>query len=134
MSNMPMLGAAIPVQELEQHVDWLVDGGRDLELQSFHSAEVEDLAQRYQALNVKLDKQGGLTGALRAIERAEALGLDVFLGSMVCTSLAIAPAALLASRARWVDLDGATFLAADRPDAMTAVDGVLAPPTSALWG
>ncbi len=40
MSNMPMLGAAIPVQELEQHVDWLVDGGRDLELQSFHSAEV----------------------------------------------------------------------------------------------
>ena len=78
-------------------------------------ANIGALAQRYQVLNIKLDKAGGLTQALALARAARSHGLGVMVGCMVCTSLAIAPALLLAGAAQVVDLDGPLLLAKDRP-------------------
>lgn len=101
---------------------------------AFGAEGVAALADRYDAVNVKLDKAGGLSGALETIEAARAAGLRVVLGCMVCTSLAIAPACLLAPRADLVDLDGSLLLARDREGGARIEDGLLVPPARALWG
>jgi L-Ala-D/L-Glu epimerase len=97
-------------------------------------ASLEDLVGRYDAINVKLDKTGGLTEALALAADAERLGLDLMVGCMVVTSLAMAPALLLAQRARVVDLDGPLLLAQDRPEGLRYEGSLVYPPTSALWG
>jgi len=89
---------------------------------------------RYQAINIKLDKAGGLTEALALAAEAKVMGLEVMVGCMLATSLGIAPAFLVAQQARWIDLDGALLLAEDRPSAMQAKDGLLEPPGPELWG
>jgi L-alanine-DL-glutamate epimerase-like enolase superfamily enzyme len=88
----------------------------------------------YDAINVKLDKAGGLTEALALVAEADRLGFAVMVGCMVATSLAIAPAVLLGQRARVVDLDGPLLLAADRPDGLRFEGSVIYPPQPALWG
>lgn len=98
------------------------------------SASLEALAQRYDAVNIKLDKTGGLTEALRTAERAKALGLKVMVGSMVATSLAMAPALLVAQDADWVDLDGPLLLERDREPGLTYEAGSVFPPPPELWG
>ncbi|MEM1031897.1 MAG: dipeptide epimerase [Myxococcota bacterium] len=90
------------------------------------------LRDRYDAVNVKLDKVGGLTEAIPVIEEAEACGLDVMLGCNVCSSLGVAPLFHLAPRAAYVDLDGPLLLEEDRPNGVTERDGLLHPPK--LWG
>ncbi len=98
---------------------------------------IDDLAGlrgRYGMVNIKLDKSGGLTEALRMRARAEELGFKIMVGCMVATSLAMAPAVLLAQGAAVVDLDGALLLAQDRADGLLYRDGLLYPPTPALWG
>ena len=97
-------------------------------------ASLEDLVGRYDAINVKLDKTGGLTEALALAADAERLGLYLMVGCMVATSLAMAPAFLLAQRARVVDLDGPLLLAQDRPEGLRYDGSLVHPPTSALWG
>jgi L-Ala-D/L-Glu epimerase len=97
-------------------------------------ASLEDLVGLYDAINVKLDKTGGLTEALALAADADRLGLYLMVGCMVATSLAMAPALLLAQRARVVDLDGPLFLAQDRPDGLRYEGGLVHPPTPALWG
>lgn len=92
------------------------------------------LAGRYEAVNVKLDKAGGLTEALALAAAARAAGFELMVGSMVSSSLAIAPALLVAGQARWADLDGALWLARDRPEGLRAHAGRLGPAPSALWG
>lgn len=92
------------------------------------------LAGRYDAVNVKLDKAGGLTEALAMAAEAERLGLKLMVGSMVATSLSMAPALLVAQRAAVVDLDGPLLLARDRPDALRYDGSVVHPPAPALWG
>ena len=92
------------------------------------------LAGRYDAVNIKLDKTGGLTEALATAREARKLGLKIMVGSMVATSLAIAPALLLAQDADWVDLDGPLLLERDRDPGLTYVSGTVSPPASALWG
>jgi L-Ala-D/L-Glu epimerase len=92
------------------------------------------LVGRYDAVNIKLDKAGGLTEALAMAEEAQRLGFKVMVGCMVATSLSIAPAVLLAQRARVVDLDGALLLAKDRPDGLRYEGSLVHPPTPALWG
>jgi L-alanine-DL-glutamate epimerase-like enolase superfamily enzyme len=92
------------------------------------------LAGRYDAVNVKLDKAGGLTEALAMVEEAERRGLTVMVGSMVSTSLAMAPALLAAQKARYVDLDGPLLLANDRENGLRYRDSLVDPPTAALWG
>jgi len=101
---------------------------------AFGAGSVAALADRYDAINVKLDKAGGLTGAIETIDAARAAGLRVVLGCMVCTSLAIAPACLLASRADLVDLDGSVLLARDREGGARIEGGLLVPPARAVWG
>ncbi|HZL38698.1 MAG TPA: N-acetyl-D-Glu racemase DgcA [Pseudolabrys sp.] len=97
-------------------------------------ASLAALAGKYDAVNIKLDKAGGLTEALAMAAEAERLGLPVMTGCMVATSLAMAPALLLAQRARYVDLDGPLLLARDRPDGLTYRDSLVFPPAPALWG
>ena len=89
---------------------------------------------RYQAINIKLDKAGGLTEALALAAEAKVMGLEIMVGCMLATSLGIAPAFLVAGQARWIDLDGALLLAEDRPSAMQAEAGLLEPPGPELWG
>ena len=92
------------------------------------------VARRYQAINVKLDKTGGLTAALALTAAARAEGLAVLVGCMVGTSLSMAPAMLLTPQARFVDLDGPLLLARDRPDGLRYEGSIAHPPTRALWG
>lgn len=96
-----------------------------------------DLARcvgRYDAINIKLDKAGGLTEALALAAEAKAAGLELMVGCMLSTSLGIAPALLVAQQARWVDVDGPLLLARDRADAVR-FDGAMAfPAQRALWG
>jgi len=96
-------------------------------------ADLERIAGRYQAVNIKLDKTGGLTEALAMIGRAREMGFIVMVGFMVSTSLSIAPALLLAEDAAFVDLDGPWWLAHDRGNAMRYEDGRLFPPLGG-WG
>lgn len=97
-------------------------------------ASLEKLVGRYDAINVKLDKTGGLTEALAVAQRAKELNLSIMIGCMVSTSLSMAPASLLAPFARWVDLDGPLLLAADRPNGLAYTDGAIDPTVNRLWG
>lgn len=92
------------------------------------------LVGRYDAINVKLDKAGGLTEALATIAEAKRRGFSIMLGSMVSTSLATAPAVLAAQEASFVDLDGPLLLAKDRAHGLVYRDSLVLPPTPALWG
>ena len=98
------------------------------------TADLPRLTNRYEVINVKLDKTGGLTEALRLCSRAHETGFKLLIGCMVCTSLAIAPARLLASTAQWVDLDGPLLLARDCGHGLTYRNGKLAMPPPELWG
>jgi L-Ala-D/L-Glu epimerase len=103
--------------------------------ESFHtSADIEHLLVNYDAVNVKLDKTGGLTEGLKAVRSARAAGLKVMVGCMVGTSLVTAPAILLAQMADWVDLDGPLLLDRDRPDGLFYDGSILHPASPALWG
>jgi L-alanine-DL-glutamate epimerase-like enolase superfamily enzyme len=97
-------------------------------------ASLPALVGKYDAVNVKLDKTGGLTEALALAGDAERLGLTIMVGCMVATSLAMAPAMLLAQWARVVDLDGPLLLARDRPDGLRYHESRVHPSTPALWG
>lgn len=97
-------------------------------------ASLARLAGKYEAINLKLDKTGGLTEALALAHDAERQGFALMAGCMISTSLAIAPALLLAQRARVVDLDGALLLARDRPDGLRYDDSRVYPASQALWG
>ena len=117
------LAADLDVELIEQPLP----AGQDDELAEYPSpvplaadesirdgSNLQALAESYQVVNIKLDKTGGLTRALAVANEARALGLDIMVGCMVATSLSMAPALLLAERARFVDLDGPELLAADR--------------------
>jgi L-alanine-DL-glutamate epimerase-like enolase superfamily enzyme len=91
-------------------------------------------AGRYAAINIKLDKAGGLTEALALASGARAMHLDLMVGCMLSTSLAIAPAMLVAQTAKWVDIDGPLLLARDRDCPVSFERGVAFPPPAILWG
>jgi L-Ala-D/L-Glu epimerase / N-acetyl-D-glutamate racemase len=95
---------------------------------------LDAISGKYDAINVKLDKAGGLTEALALAAEAERRGFAIMVGSMVATSLAIAPAMLVAQRARVVDLDGPLLLAQDRPHRLRYEGSVIYPAEPALWG
>jgi L-Ala-D/L-Glu epimerase len=98
------------------------------------TASLAALTGKYDAVNIKLDKTGGLTEALAMAVEAERCGFALMAGCMVATSLSMAPAMLVAQRARVVDLDGALLLAKDRPDGLRYEGSLVHPPTAALWG
>ncbi len=101
---------------------------------SHASAGLKDLVGLYDAVNIKLDKTGGLTEALRMKAQAEALGFKVMVGCMVATSLSMAPAFLLAQNAAYVDIDGPLLLEQDRQPGLIYEGSQVYPPTSELWG
>lgn len=103
--------------------------------ESVHEAKnLETLVGLYDAVNIKLDKSGGLTAALTLRDRARDLGFGVMVGCMVGTSLAMAPAVLLAQDADFVDLDGPLLLARDRVPSLVYQGSLVSPPDTALWG
>lgn len=103
--------------------------------ESCHTADdLPSLSGRYRMVNIKLDKTGGLTGALRLAAAARDAGFAIMVGCMVGTSLAMAPATLLGSFAQVVDLDGPLWLARDRTPPLRFAGGRVAPPDPALWG
>lgn len=143
LALVPLLDA-LPVVLLEQPLP----AGRDAVLatlprpvplcadESAHDVQTLDaLVDRYDVVNVKLDKTGGLGAALATIDRAHALGLGTAVGCMVCTSLALAPLFLLTHDADFADLDGALFLARDREGGVRLdAHGLVHAPSRALWG
>jgi L-alanine-DL-glutamate epimerase-like enolase superfamily enzyme len=103
--------------------------------ESLHTrAELALCARRYQVANIKLDKAGGLTEALALKAESRAAGMEVMVGCMVATSLAMAPAMIVAQGAGFVDLDGPLLLAKDRHPGLTYIGSMIEPPPSALWG
>lgn len=103
--------------------------------ESLHDrAGLDALAKRYDAINIKLDKAGGLTEAIRLAHEARARGFEIMVGCMVGTSLAMAPAMLIAHHAAYVDLDGPLLLAQDREPALLYEGSIVHPPLPDLWG
>jgi L-Ala-D/L-Glu epimerase len=103
--------------------------------ESIHDrASLASLAGKYDAINIKLDKSGGLTEALALAGEAERAGLAIMVGCMVSTSLAMAPAMLVAQRARVVDLDGPLLLAKDRESGLRYEGSEVYPADPKLWG
>jgi L-alanine-DL-glutamate epimerase-like enolase superfamily enzyme len=98
------------------------------------TADLTRLTNRYEVINVKLDKTGGLTEALLLAKSARQSGFKLLIGCMVCTSLGIAPARLLASSADYVDLDGPLLIAHDRDHGLTYDNGKIGIPSRELWG
>jgi L-alanine-DL-glutamate epimerase-like enolase superfamily enzyme len=98
------------------------------------AASLDRLVGLYDVINIKLDKTGGLTEALNLRALALERGVAVMVGCMVATSLAMAPAMLVAQGARYVDLDGPLLLARDRQPGLSFTNSVIQPPPSALWG
>jgi L-alanine-DL-glutamate epimerase-like enolase superfamily enzyme len=98
------------------------------------TTDLPRLKNRYEVINVKLDKTGGLTEALRLCEQARESGFKLLIGCMVGTSLSMAPARLLASAAEWVDLDGPLLLARDCDHALPYENGRIGMPPRELWG
>lgn len=103
--------------------------------ESLHDrAGLARLGRRYDAINIKLDKAGGLTEALALAREARAHGLEIMVGCMLATSLGMAPALLVAQGAEVVDLDGPLLLARDRSPALTYEGSLVHPPAPDLWG
>jgi L-alanine-DL-glutamate epimerase-like enolase superfamily enzyme len=92
------------------------------------------LVGRYQVVNIKLDKTGGLTEALTMLRDARSMGFGVMTGCMTASSLSIAPAMLIGAQSDFADLDGAMLMVEDRPGAMPLRDGQLWPAAEGFWG
>jgi len=103
--------------------------------ESIHDrSSLAKLAGKYDAVNIKLDKAGGLTEALALVAEAQQHNFSIMVGCMVATSLAMAPAVLLAQLAQFVDLDGPLLLKEDRADGLRYADSLVYPPEPSLWG
>jgi L-Ala-D/L-Glu epimerase len=97
-------------------------------------ADLDQIDGKYQAINIKLDKAGGLTEALALAAEARRRGLRIMVGGVISTSLGIAPALLVAQQADIIDLDGPTRLSLDRGAALRYEAGTIQPPDPKLWG
>jgi L-alanine-DL-glutamate epimerase-like enolase superfamily enzyme len=128
-------------------VEQPLPAGQDAALQDFRPAvpicadeschvagDLSQLSGRYQAVNIKLDKTGGLSGALQLLQAATSMGLQIMCGCMISTSLSIAPALHIARHAAFVDLDGPLWLQQDRVGGVRLDNGRLLPPAAELWG
>ncbi|MHB1219692.1 MAG: N-acetyl-D-Glu racemase DgcA [Alphaproteobacteria bacterium] len=103
--------------------------------ESCHDAgTIEGLVGRYDMINIKLDKTGGLTEALKLRHAAEERGFGIMVGCMIATSLSMAPAMLVAQGVAVVDLDGPLLLARDRDSGLRYEGSIVHPPEAALWG
>ena len=142
LASLMAAAAAAGVELIEQPLpagaDAALAGPRPVPVcadESVHDrASLAALAGRYDAVNIKLDKAGGLTEALALAAEARTRGLRIMVGCMVATSLSMAPAMVLAQGADWVDLDGPLLLARDRAPALRYAGALVHPPEPQLWG
>ena len=139
LADMARLGVELVEQPLPADADEaLATTARPLAVCADESCRGRDglaaLAARYDMINIKLDKSGGLTEAVDLARAARALGLKIMVGCMVATSLAMAPAVLLAGLADYVDLDGPLLLARDREPPLRYRGAMVLPPQPELWG
>ncbi len=133
------LGVEMVEQPVKRHEDAQLDGlVSPLPLAADESVtdrtSLAEIAGRYQYINIKLDKCGGLTEALAMSDLARSLGVQLMVGNMCGTSLGMAPAFLVGQRCGYVDLDGPLLQKLDRDHALVCVDGVMQPPVAMLWG
>ncbi|QFT31231.1 L-Ala-D/L-Glu epimerase [Labrenzia sp. THAF82] len=139
MSACKAAGVALIEQPLPAKGDELLaDANHPVTLcadESLHPGKgVDELRRKYDAVNIKLDKAGGLTAALQLVQEARAMEFKVMIGCMLGTSLAMAPAVLIAQGADFVDLDGPLLLARDRSPGLHFDGSTLYPPQPELWG
>jgi len=139
LPRLPELGVSVLEQPLHAGRDSALEGlPREVLLcadESFHDRQsFSSIAGRYDMVNIKLDKAGGLSEAIYCMRLAQSSGFQVMLGCMVSTSLAIAPALLLASDAEYVDLDGPLLLETDREGALHDRASGLLRPSPSIWG
>jgi len=132
-------GVTLVEQPLPDGADGILSGfARPLPVCADESAHdrksLAALAGKYDAVNIKLDKTGGLTEALAMTGEAKRLGFSIMAGCMVSTSLSMAPALLIAQQARVVDLDGPLLLAKDRPGGLRYDGSLVYPADHSLWG
>ena len=133
------LGVLVVEQPLPAGEDAVLDGYESpvplCADESLHTrAELAACVGRYGMVNIKLDKAGGLTEALALAAQAKAMGFAIMAGSMVGTSLGVAPAMILAQGAAVADLDGPLLLAHDREPGLAVTGSLLEPPSGELWG
>jgi len=134
---------SLEIQLIEQPLP----AGKDQELEGFNSpvplcadeslhtrGDLEACAKRYQFVNIKLDKSGGLTEAIALVDDARRMGMGIMAGCMVATSLAMSPAIIFAQGAEVVDLDGPLLLAKDRDPGLKFDGSLIYPPSPELWG
>ena len=138
-AELARLGVRLVEQPLPADSDHLLDGlGRSVPVcadESCHGVDtLGQVARRYDFINIKLDKTGGLTEALRLAAAAHQAGVGIMVGCMVGTSLGMAPAFFLAGRAQIVDLDGPLLLAEDRVPGIDYEESQMQPPPPELWG
>ena len=98
------------------------------------SSDLEKCIGKYDVINIKLDKTGGLKEALKLKEKAETKKFDIMVGCMVGTSLAMAPALILAQNVKWVDLDGPLLMSEDRKHNLIYKNSEIQPASTELWG
>ena len=139
LPQLPQLGVVLLEQPLAAGEDSALEGlERAVPIcadESFHDrSSFSEVLGRYDMVNIKLDKTGGLSEALHCQREAKRLGLQVMLGCMVSTSLAIEPALLLASNAEYIDLDGPLLLERDREGALHERDAGVLRPSGSIWG
>lgn len=139
LPQLPMLGVAVLEQPLRAGDDAALLGlERAVPIcadESFHDRRsFATIEGRYDMVNIKLDKAGGLSEALQCVEEASDVGVRVMVGCMVSTSLAIEPALLLTADAEYVDLDGPLLLETDREGALHDRDAGVLRPSSSIWG
>lgn len=139
LPQLALAGVELVEQPLARGCDALLDGFQSpIPLAADESctdrASLDALRGRYQFVNIKLDKCGGLTGGLVLLKEARQQGFGLMVGNMCGTSLAMAPAFLLAQSCRYVDLDGPLLQQLDRATPMSCHNGVIEPPQAALWG
>jgi L-alanine-DL-glutamate epimerase-like enolase superfamily enzyme len=133
------IGTAFVEQPLPAAEDHVLEGFKPLVPicadESCHTAaDLDALEGRYGMVNIKLDKTGGLTGALELLEAARGRGFGVMVGCMISTSLSIAPAMHVAALADYADLDGPLWLREDRTEGVRLENGLLMPPSKGFWG
>jgi L-alanine-DL-glutamate epimerase-like enolase superfamily enzyme len=139
IAEMKTLGVELIEQPLPAGEDaCLADFARPVPVcadESCHDrAGLADLAKRYDFINIKLDKSGGLTEALALARDAQALGFGLMVGCMVGTSLGMAPAHLVGNLAAFVDIDAPLLLAKDREPGLVYTGSLVEPPKPELWG
>lgn len=137
----PLIDAKVAVVEQPLHADRdnsLVAGRYPFLIcadESCHDRKsLEHIIGKYDMINIKLDKTGGLTEASKLKETAVSNGLKIMVGCMVGTSLAMAPAMMLAAGVDFLDLDGPLLLAKDRDDGLRFDGSIISQPSKALWG